>query len=113
MLPSGFGPKAFPIVVNRYTDYIIAASHSPNIQEHSIVKLFNKVSSALSEDLTDFGEISVVELDWMKRKKNKLHTVIILDENYFKNPETLCSAVGRSVLSLSASVQTTPSAVGV
>jgi len=63
LLLSGFGPKAFPTVASRYTDYIIAAPHSPNIHQHSIIKLFNTVSSALFGDLTDFGEMSVVELD--------------------------------------------------
>jgi len=84
LLLSGFGPKAFPTVVNRYTDYIIAAPHSPKIHQHSTIKTFNTVSSALFGDLTDFGETSVVELDWKKRMKNKLHTVIILDENELK-----------------------------
>jgi hypothetical protein len=58
--------------------------------------------------------MSVVELDWRKRMKNKLHTAIILDENDSqKIPETLCTAVSRPGLIPSASVQTTPSAVGV
>jgi len=50
LLLPGFGPKTLKIVASRYTDYIIAAPHFPNIHQHSIIKLFNTVSSALFGD---------------------------------------------------------------
>jgi hypothetical protein len=50
LLLPGSGPKTFKIVANRYTDYIIAAPHSPKIHQHSIIKFFNTISSALFGD---------------------------------------------------------------